>query len=114
MVHEDYFYFKSRGYSMQCQALIDRNKKFLDVVVGMLASTNNSLVLKCSSLHWQAATLNQLFDGAYSQKGFSPFRIMDKEYPLYPWLLTPYHDFSRRRQCVAKRLYNGSYEGGGV
>jgi hypothetical protein len=72
MVHEDYFYFKNRGYSMQCQALVDRNKKFLSVLVGMPASTNNSRVLKCSSLHWQAATLNQLFDGATLRKVSAP------------------------------------------
>jgi hypothetical protein len=55
---EDYFYFKSRGYFMQCKVVADRNKLFLDVVVGMLGSTNDSRVLKCSSLYKQATSSN--------------------------------------------------------
>jgi hypothetical protein len=30
---------------------------------------------------------------------------VDKEYPLYPWLLTPYRDLPKRHRCVAKRGY---------
>jgi hypothetical protein len=66
LVAEDYFYFKSGGYSMQCQAVVDWSKKFLDVAVGMLGNTNDSRVLKCSSMYMQASSSNQLFDAAYS------------------------------------------------
>ena len=51
MIPIDYIYFKTGGYSIQGQATMDRNKKFLDVVVGMLGSFNDSHVLKCSSLY---------------------------------------------------------------
>jgi hypothetical protein len=46
---EDYFYFKSGGYSMQCQAVVDREKHFLDVYVGMPGSTNDCRMLKRST-----------------------------------------------------------------
>jgi hypothetical protein len=106
LVPEDYFYFKSGGYSIHYQAVVDRNKKILDVAVGMPGSTNDSRALKCSSLYRQATSSNQLFDAAYSQEGFSPFLIGDKGFPLYPWLLTPYRNLPGGRRCVAERLYN--------
>lgn len=39
---EDYFYFKSGGYTMQCQAVIDKSKRFIDLSVGMPGITNDS------------------------------------------------------------------------
>jgi hypothetical protein len=63
---EDYYYFKSNGFSIQCQAVVDRHKRFLDVSVGMPRSTNGMRVLRRSSLFYLATTTNQLFDVAYS------------------------------------------------
>ena len=57
LIPEDYFYFKSGVYFMLCQVVADRNKLFLDVV-RMSGSTNNSCVLKCSSLYKQATSSN--------------------------------------------------------
>ena len=47
----DYFYFKSGGYSVNCQAIVDNDKRFLDLYVGVLGSTNDSRVLGQSSMH---------------------------------------------------------------
>jgi hypothetical protein len=47
---EDYYYFKSGGYTLNCQAMVDSNKQFLDLYLGMLGSTNDARVLRCSSL----------------------------------------------------------------
>ena len=67
---EDYFYFKIGGYSMHCQAIIEKNKRFLDVYVGMPGSMNDSCVLKGSTLYRLTRSIN-LFDEALSQEGFS-------------------------------------------
>ena len=42
---QNYFYFKFGDYSMNCQAIVDSNKKFLDLNLGMSGSTNDSHVL---------------------------------------------------------------------
>ena len=47
----DYFYFKSGGYSLNCQAVVDSNKRFLDLFLGMPGSTNDSRVLHRSTLY---------------------------------------------------------------
>jgi len=43
----DYYYFKSGGYTMNCQAVVDSEKRFLDLYLGMPGSTNDSCKL-CS------------------------------------------------------------------
>jgi len=47
----NYFYFKSGAYTMTCQAVVDSNKRFLDLNVGMPTSTNDSKVLQCSTFY---------------------------------------------------------------
>jgi hypothetical protein len=103
---EDYYYFKSGGFSMQCQAVVDRHKRFVDLSVGMPGSTNDMRVLRRSSLYHLATTTNQLFDVAYAQHGFSPYLIGDKGYPLYPWLMTPYRDLPIGNRSLQERLFN--------
>lgn len=103
---KDYFYFKTGGYTLQCQAVVDRQKRFLDVAVGMPGSTNDVRVLRRSALYRLATTTNQLFDVAYAQEGFSPYLIGDKGYPLLPWLLTPYRDLPRGNRSLQERLFN--------
>jgi hypothetical protein len=103
---EDYYYFKSGGFTIQYQAVVDRYKRFLDLSVGMPGSTNDVRVLRWSSLYRLATTTNQLFDIAYSQEGFSPYLIGDKDYPLFPWLITPYRDLPTGNRSLQERLFN--------
>jgi len=42
----DYYYFKSGGYTLNCQAVVDSNKMFLDLFLGMPGSTNDSRMLR--------------------------------------------------------------------
>ena len=86
--------------------MVDRHKRFLDVAVGMLGSTNEVWVLRRSALYWLAITTNQLFDVAYSWEGFSPYLIPGKGYPLYPWLNIPYRDLLRRNRSLQERFFN--------
>jgi hypothetical protein len=104
---EDYFYFKSSGYSMQMQAVVDRHKRFLDVAVGMPGSTHDSCMLRHSALYQQAES-GTLFDTDISVEGFTPYLLGDAGYPLKQWLLTPYQDGPRRarHRLVLERLFN--------
>lgn len=102
---EDYFYFKSGGYTIQCQAVVDKHKRFLDVVVGMPGSTNDSRVLRRSALFTLASTSN-LFDVEYAHEGFTPYLLGDKGYPLLPWLMTPYRELPDGVHSIQDRLYN--------
>jgi hypothetical protein len=47
----DYFYFKMGGYMLNCQAVVDSQKQFLDLYLGMPGSTNDARVLRRSSLY---------------------------------------------------------------
>jgi hypothetical protein len=43
---EDYYYHKSKGHSMVAQAMVDSNKKFIDIFIGSPRNVNDSQVLK--------------------------------------------------------------------
>lgn len=78
---------------------MDRKKRFIDVFVGMPGSTNDARQLRRSMLYHKAITTN-LFDAADSIDGFVPYLIGDKEYPLLPWLITPYREGPGGRRSV--------------
>jgi hypothetical protein len=80
---EDYFYFKSRGYTLNCQVVVDSRKRFLDLYLGMPGSTNDARVLRQSTLYYLAMHEN-LFDVHYNMDGFPPFLLGDSGYPLLP------------------------------
>jgi hypothetical protein len=84
---EDYYYFKSGGYSLNCQVVVDSEKHFFDLYLGMPGSTNDARILHRSSLY-HLATHENLFDAQYNMDGFPPFLFGDSGYPLLPWLIT--------------------------
>jgi hypothetical protein len=104
---EDYFYFKTSGYSMRMQAVVDRNKRFLDLAIGMPGSTHDSCMLRRSSLFQQAES-SALFDEGSNVAGFSPYLLGDSGYPLKHWLMMPYRDGPARagHRSVLERLFN--------
>ena len=99
----DYFYFKSGGYTLNCQAVVDSEKRFLDLYLGMPGSTNDSRVLRRSSLY-DRGMHNNLFDDQRGVEGFSPYLIGDLGYPLLPWLMVPHRNHIRL--SMAKALFN--------
>lgn len=99
----DYYYFKSGGYTMNCQAVVDSDKRFLDLFLGMPGSTNDSRMLRRSSLH-HLAMHNNLFHRRNSVDGFAPFLLGDSGYPLLPWLMVPVR--GPGRLTVAEELFN--------
>ena len=102
---EDYFYFKSGGYTMACQAVVDRDRKFIDISVGMPGSTNDARQLRRSMLYQKATTTN-LFNPANAIEGFVPYLVGDKGYPILPWLITPYREMPNGRRSVQETLFN--------
>jgi len=55
----DYFYFKSGGFTINYQAVVESEKCFFDLFLSMSRSTNDSRVLQRSTLY-QKATTNTL------------------------------------------------------
>lgn len=99
----DYYYFKSGGYSINCQAVVDSSKRFLDIFVGMPGCTNDSRMLRRSALYHRGQR-GQLWDSSYTFNGFLPFLIGDSGYPLLSWLMVP----NRRHEnmSIANALFN--------
>jgi hypothetical protein len=104
---EDYFYFKSSGYTIQMQAIVDRWKRFTDLAVGMPGSTHASRMLRRSSLYLNAQQ-GTLFEEGLNVDGFTPYLLGDGGYPLKSWLMTPYRDGPGRadHRSMLDRLYN--------
>lgn len=102
-VPADYYYFKSGGYTINCQAVVDSEKRFLDLYVGMPGSTNDSRMLRRSSLY-QLAMTGTLMDPALSMDGFTPYIVGDLGYPLLPWLMVPHR--TQGQLSVAETLLN--------
>jgi hypothetical protein len=100
---EDYFYFKSGGYSLNCQAVVDSKKRFLDLYLGMPGSTNDARVLRRSTLYHLGMS-GELWDARNSIEGFSPYLLGDSGYPLLSWLMVPHRN--TRNFIVLERLYN--------
>ena len=108
-VPADYFYFKSGGYTLNCQAVVDSQKRFLDLYLGMPGSTNDSRMLRRSSLY-HLAIHNNFFNEEHGMQGFSPFLLGDSGYPLLPWLMVPHHgggDLSLAKSLFNKKLRKG-------
>jgi hypothetical protein len=100
---EDYFYFKSGGYTLNFQAVVDSRKRFLDLYLGMHGSTNDARVLRRSSLY-RLAMQENLIDVCHSMDGFPPFLLGNSGYPLLPWLMTPHRGHAH--PTILESLYN--------
>ena len=106
---EDYYYFKSNGYSIVYQAVVDHEKRILDLFVGLPGIVNDSRVLRRFGL-FRKATYGQIVQGlAISQDGFTPYLLGAKGYHLLPWLMTPYRE---GRHTVLETLYQRKHKRG--
>ena len=117
IVLADYFYFKPGEYTLNYQAIVDSQKRFMDLYLGMPGSTNDSRML-CRSSLYASAMHNNLFDEQYRVQGFSPYLLGDLGYPLLPWLMVPqraggqlsvaealFNKKLRRRRCVVENAF---------
>jgi hypothetical protein len=75
---------------MVLQGVVDAQKRFTDIFVGLPRSINDSCILKKSRLYHTSDT--------------PPYILGDKGYPLLPWLSTTFKDDGRPRTYL-KTLY---------
>jgi hypothetical protein len=69
----DYYNHKKGGYGIVAQAMVDYNKKFISLFVGLLGSVNDAWVL-CKSFVYDNVQFHGLFELCRrSQNGFSPY-----------------------------------------
>jgi hypothetical protein len=83
--------------------VVDSNKRFLDLYLGMPGSTNDSRILRRSFLYHLGISGN-LFDARYAIDGFNPYLLGDSGYPLLPWLMVPHKN--SRNLTLLETLFN--------
>jgi hypothetical protein len=54
----EFYFFKSKGYNIQMQVIMDHRKRFQDVYVGILGSVNGAQILKI--FHCPIEPLNRI------------------------------------------------------
>lgn len=107
---EDFYYFKTNGYSIVCQAVVNKRKQFLDVFVGLPGSLNDVRVLRRSGLYNRRARNGNLIKGLpISDEGFPPYLLGDKGYPLLQYIMTPHRE---GRLTILEQLYNRKHKRG--
>ena len=85
---DDYYHFKSGDYTLNYQAVVDSNKKILDLYLGMPGSMHDVCVMRRSSLYHVAQNEN-LLDQRTGIDRFSPYLLGNSGYPLLPWFMVP-------------------------
>lgn len=81
----DYFN-KKQYYSLSLQAIVDADKKFIDVYCGEPGSLHDARVLKRSQFY------RNVFNDRNNMFHSNNFIIGDSAYPLKDWLITPFKD----------------------
>lgn len=77
---------RKKHYSINLQAVVDANLRFINIYCGEPGSLHDSRILRRSPMYETASTNQiQLFPG-------ETFLIGDSAYPSLPWLVPPYKD----------------------
>ena len=85
-------YFIRKGfYSIVLQAVVDHNKKFLDICIGWPGFTHNSRVLTNSNFYNKFNNQNNLAETYFNYK----YILGDGGYPNLGWLIVPYKDIDK-------------------
>jgi hypothetical protein len=108
---EDYWYHKTGAYWMVSHAVVDANKLFTSVYVGLPRSVNDQRVLRRSG-QWQRVVQRGLMnvDSGY-QDGIPPYLLEDKGYPLMNWIIVPFKSDGQPRS-LAETYFNKRYRQG--
>jgi hypothetical protein len=80
---KDYYYFKSRGYSIVAHVVMDCKNFFIAIYVGLPRSINDSRML-CRFALYNQTQLHGLFNiirGSCKEK-IPPYLLCDKVYPI--------------------------------
>jgi len=84
--------------------VVDYQKKFQDVFVGLLGLMNDVCILRLSSLYKKVVNGN-MFHINKGEEEIKSYLIVDKVYPLLPWLMIPHKQFGNIRHIVLEALY---------
>jgi hypothetical protein len=84
--------------------VVDYQKKFQDVFVGLFGLMNDVHILCLSSLYMKAVNGN-MFHINKGEEEIKPYLIVDKLYPLLPWLMIPHRQYGNIRHIVLEELY---------
>ncbi|KAF5177211.1 Antagonist of like heterochromatin protein [Thalictrum thalictroides] len=86
---------QSKNYSMFLQAIVDDSMRFLDIVTGWPGGMTISRMLKCSGFY-KLCEIGDRLNGSVRalSEGLEirEYIVGGTEYPLLPWLITPYGD----------------------
>lgn len=85
---EDYYHHKTCGYNIVAHVVIDCNKYFTNLFIGLPNNVNDYRVLKRSMLY-KCAHYHGLFRHIKSSGVLPLYFLRDKEYPLIYQIMTP-------------------------
>jgi hypothetical protein len=91
---EDYFYYKQGASTMVLQGVVDAQKRFTDIFIGLPGSVNDSRILKKSRLYRRVVHGGLISKNLEHTVDIPPYLLGNKGYPLLPWLLIPFKDDS--------------------
>jgi len=108
---KDYFFHKTRGYNVVAQTMVDSQKRFMDVYVGLLRSVNDFCVLRKSKLYPRAIHKVSFTLLLGYRMESPPYLLGDKGYPLLPWLMT-LHKEDGEIHLILELCYNCKHKRG--
>ncbi len=88
---------------MHLQAMVECQKKFLDVFVGLFGSMNNVHMLHLSNLYKKAMN-GDMFHLNKGWEEIKPYLITNKGYLLLPWLMIPQKQSSNIQHTIFESI----------
>jgi len=85
--------------------MVDCQKKFCDVFVGLFGSMNNVHILHVSNLYIKVVN-GDMFHLNKGEEEIKPYLIINKGYLLPPWLMIPHKQFGNIQHTIIEALYN--------
>jgi hypothetical protein len=96
---------------MVAQAVVDVNKLFTSVYIGLPGSMNDQRVLRRSGLWHQVVQRGLMNADSGFQDGIPPYLLGDKGYPLLNWIIVPFKSDGQPRS-LAETYFNRSHRRG--
>lgn len=102
----DFYSYKLKAHNLQFQVVVDRDKHFCDVFVGLPSSMNDFKIVWLSNFY-QEVTYNGLFNlELRCQDGICPCILGDKGYFMLPCMIIPHKQSSNIQHTVLEDVYN--------
>jgi hypothetical protein len=84
-------WFLVTSFDLVAQIIINCNKFFIDICVGLLSNVNDGIVLRMFALY-RCVQFHGLFDLKKGVNDFPPYLLGDKAYPLVNWIMMPFKE----------------------